>query len=86
MEDRLTEGVYMELGHLDPERYGHERAGELLRLRGVERVSWWENCSLDRQDLRAKVPDGTLLGLAESGIKELTGLQAAVLAEPPSRR
>ena len=28
----------------------------------------------------------TLLGLAETGIKELTGLQAAVLAEPPTRR
>jgi ribonuclease PH len=28
----------------------------------------------------------TLLGLAEGGIKELTGLQAAVLAEAPSRR
>jgi ribonuclease PH len=28
----------------------------------------------------------TLLGLAEAGIKELTGLQAAVLAEPPSHR
>ena len=28
----------------------------------------------------------TLLGLAETGIKELTGLQAAVLAEPPPRR
>ena len=28
----------------------------------------------------------TLLGLAESGITELTGLQAAVLAEPPERR
>ena len=28
----------------------------------------------------------TLLGLAEGGIKELTGLQAAVLAEPPASR
>jgi hypothetical protein len=28
----------------------------------------------------------TLLGLAEGGIKELTGLQAAVLAEAPPRR
>ncbi len=28
----------------------------------------------------------TLLGLAEAGIKELTGLQAAVLAEPPPPR
>jgi ribonuclease PH len=28
----------------------------------------------------------TLLGLAESGIKELTGMQEAVLAEAPPRR
>jgi len=28
----------------------------------------------------------TLLGLAEAGIKELTALQAAVLAEPPASR
>jgi hypothetical protein len=65
VEDRLTQGLYMELGNLDPERYASERAGELLRLRGVSRVSWWENCRLQRDDLRAKVPDGTLLGLAE---------------------
>lgn len=55
----------MELGDLDPERYGSERAGELLRLRGVSRVSWWETCVPGRDDLRAKVPEGTLLGLAE---------------------
>jgi ribonuclease PH len=28
----------------------------------------------------------TMLGLAEAGIKELTALQAAVLAEPPAAR
>ena len=28
----------------------------------------------------------TLLGLAEAGIKELTALQAAVLADPPAAR
>jgi ribonuclease PH len=28
----------------------------------------------------------SLLGLAEAGIKELTSLQAAVLAEPPAAR
>jgi len=65
VEDRLTEGLYMELGNLDPDRYGESRAGELLRLRGVQRVSWWANCRPDRQDLRARVADGTLLGMAE---------------------
>ena len=65
MEDRLTDGVYLELGDLDPERYASERAGELLRLRGVSRVSWWENCRPGRDDLPAKVDEGTLLGLAE---------------------
>ena len=28
----------------------------------------------------------SMLGLAESGIKELTSLQATVLADPPARR
>jgi hypothetical protein len=65
VEDRLTEGLYMELGNLDPAGYGSERAGELLRLRGVSRVSWWENCRPGRSDFRAKVPDGALLGVAE---------------------
>ena len=65
MEDRRSEGAYVELGDLDPDRYGSERAGELLRLRGVSRVSWWANCVPGRSDFRAKVPEGTLLGLAE---------------------
>lgn len=65
MEDRLTQGVYMELGNLNPGEYGQQRAGELLRMRGVERVSWWENCRPGRADFPAKVPDGTLLGVAE---------------------
>jgi hypothetical protein len=65
VEDRRTEGVYLELGDLDSERYAAERVGELLRLRGVSRVSWWANCRPGRTDFRAKVPEGTLLGLAE---------------------
>ncbi|MHB8682208.1 MAG: hypothetical protein ACYDA2_08970 [Acidimicrobiales bacterium] len=65
MEDRLTPGVYMELGNIEPARYATGRAGELMRLRGVQRVSWWANCRLNRDDLPLRVPDGTLLGMAE---------------------
>ena len=65
MEDRLGAGLYLELGNLDPEQYAHERAGELLRLRGVSRVSWWENCVPDRPEFPHRVPEGSLLGVAE---------------------
>lgn len=65
MEDRSTAGLYLELGNLDPEQYAAGRAGELLRLRGVSRVSWWENCRPDRDEFRRQVAEGTLLGVAE---------------------
>lgn len=65
MEDRVEAGLYLELGDLEPHRYAAERAGELLRLRGVSRVSWWENCRPDREEFPRRVPEGTLLGVAE---------------------
>jgi hypothetical protein len=64
MEDRVTTGVYLELTSFEPDAY-RQRAGELLRLRGTDRVSWWANCRPGRHDFPRRVPEGTLLGLAE---------------------
>jgi hypothetical protein len=65
VEDRSTAGLYLELGDLDPDHYGTRRAGELLRLRGVSRVSWWGNCRPERPEFPRRVPEGRLLGVAE---------------------
>jgi hypothetical protein len=65
VEDRLGAGLYLELGNLDPSQYAAGRAGELLRLRGVSRVSWWANCVPDRPEFPRRVPEGMLLGIAE---------------------
>ena len=50
-------------------------AGRFVEVQGTA-----EGMAFTRSEL------DTLLGLAEAGIKELTGMQAAVLAEPPPRR
>ena len=49
-------------------------AGRFVEVQGTA-----EGMAFSRSEL------DSLLGLAEAGIKELTGLQAAVLAEPPAR-
>lgn len=64
MEDRQTEGLYLELGTVEPATYVG-RAAELLGRPGVSRVTWWANCLPGRSDLPMKVTDGTLLGVAE---------------------
>jgi hypothetical protein len=64
MEDRTTPGLYLELGNIDPAEYA-PRAAWLRRQPGVERVTWWANCKPGRDELPMRVPDGTLLGVAE---------------------
>ena len=66
MEDRLTAGLYMELGDVDPHAYALRRAPELLALPGVDRVTWWENNVPGRDELPMAVADGRLLGVAET--------------------
>ena len=41
MEDRITTGLYLELGDVDPDRYATARAPSSSPGRGVERVTWW---------------------------------------------
>jgi len=65
VEDRLTPGLYLELGDLDSDTYATARAQELAGLPGVERVTWWANNVPGRTELPRTIPDGTLLGVAE---------------------
>jgi hypothetical protein len=65
VEDRVTPGLYLELGDLDAPRYAVERAPELLSRPGVDRVTWWHTSVPGRTELPMAVPDGTLLGVVE---------------------
>jgi hypothetical protein len=64
MEDRTTPGLYLELGNIEPGDYA-QRAQDLLGQSGVEQVTWWANAKPGRDELPMRVPDGTLLGVAE---------------------
>jgi hypothetical protein len=66
MEDRITPALYLELGDLDPADYETTRAPELLALPGVSRVTWWATTLPGRTEFPMAVPDGTLLGVAET--------------------
>jgi hypothetical protein len=66
VEDRCTSVLYLELGD-GPPQAGEERAGALLDLAGVDRVTWWENCALGRTDLPMRVRDGRTLVVVEGG-------------------
>ena len=65
MEDRITTGLYLELGNVDPDRFASGRAPELLALGGVDRLTWWANNVPGRTELPMAVDDGTLLAVAE---------------------
>jgi hypothetical protein len=65
VEDRLTPGLYLELGNLSAAAYSAERAPELLELPCTERVTWWETLVPGRSDLPSRIADGPLLGVTE---------------------
>jgi len=67
VEDRITTGLYLELGDIEPEHYAAQRAPQLLGRPGVDRVTWWANNVPGRAELPMAVPDGTLLAVAEVG-------------------
>jgi hypothetical protein len=64
MEDRSTQGLYLELGNGTEDDYAG-RARELARRPGAQQVSWWGNCHPGRTDLPRKVAEGSLLAVAE---------------------
>ena len=64
VEDRVSARLLLELGDRS-EAAGADRAAALMGHPGVRRVSWWRNCVPGRAELPMRVPDGTLLILAE---------------------
>ena len=66
MEDRSTPLLYLELGNASPDG-GAARARDLAKSEGVARVTWWENCAFERNDLPMRIHDGRTLLVAEAG-------------------
>jgi hypothetical protein len=65
MEDRLTDGLYLEMTDRDPESYRRVRVPEVMEISGAERASCWENCVPHRTDLPRRLPEFHLLGVYE---------------------
>jgi hypothetical protein len=65
MEDRATHGLYLELANVEPAAY-EQRARQIARRDGVERVTWWRNAKPGRDELPMRIADGTLLGVTET--------------------
>jgi hypothetical protein len=88
VEDRVTAGLHLELGDLDPADYERTRVPSLLALPAVERVSWWETLVPGRDEFPRAVPEGTLLGVAETdgsplGLAPLAGATARTFSRYP---
>lgn len=77
MEDRITSELYLELSNIAPEQFEAERVPELVRVPGVERVSWWANDHVPGHP-RSRMPEVTLLGICE-----LAGAGVAPPVAPP---
>src|SRR5262245_27468354 len=67
MEDRITKYLYLELTDRPLERYAQERVPEVLKLRGVERGSWWQNQKPGRTEFPRTLDEFTTLGIYEAG-------------------
>jgi hypothetical protein len=65
VEDRDTAGLYLEMSDVVADEYARTRVDAVLRLSGVERVTWWENACRDRTDLPRKLPEFSTLGVYE---------------------
>ena len=68
MEDRITQCLYLEMTDLPADLYAKERALELRKSAGAERVTWWENCVPNREDLPRQLPEFHTLGVVEGDL------------------
>ncbi len=66
MEDRETPLLHLELGDATADEAA-ARAAALAVAPGAERVTWWENCALERTDLPMRIRDGRSLLVVEAG-------------------
>ncbi len=65
MEDRVTDGLYLEMTELPPDDYAAKRTAAVLALPGVLRATWWRNDCRDRRDLPRRLPEFGTLGVYE---------------------
>jgi hypothetical protein len=64
LEDRITPSLYLEYSDCTREQYESERVPELLRVPGVQRVTWWSNDNPSGHP-RSRMPERSLLGICE---------------------
>ena len=66
MEDRLTQGLYLEMTDaMTPDEYAERRVGDVLGGNGVKRATWWRNLKRDRRDLPRVLDEFDTLGVYE---------------------
>ena len=65
MEDRVTPLLHLELGDASPAACA-DRARQLTRRPGVDRVTWWQNNVFERTDLPRRIRDGRTLVVVEA--------------------
>src|SRR5581483_2717709 len=64
MEDRITPELYLEYSDVVPAEYEADRVPELVRVPGVERVTWWASDHPTGHAL-SRMPHRSLLGICE---------------------
>jgi hypothetical protein len=65
VEDRVTDGLYLEMTELAPADYAAKRVPEVLAQPGVTLATWWRNDCRDRRDLPRRLPEFETLGVFE---------------------
>jgi hypothetical protein len=65
MEDRRSDGLWLEMTNEPARSYGASRGASLATLRGVRSASWWSNANVGRTDLPRRLPEFHTLGLFE---------------------
>jgi hypothetical protein len=65
MEDRITEGLYLETTDLSADAYAGSRVPEVLKCPGVRRATWWRNANPNRPEFPRTVEEFSLLGVYE---------------------
>ena len=65
MEDRITEGLYLEMTDQPIDGYVRARVPAVLAIPGVERATWWRNVKRNREDLPPVLPEFDHLAVYE---------------------
>jgi hypothetical protein len=63
MEDRRTDGLWLEMTDERADAYGARRARSLVERPDVQSASWWSNAHPGRADLPRRLPEFMTLGL-----------------------